>query len=358
MKSKTRYALLVFALTVIFLGIFASRSPWYGPFTEDLDIEWVENRFPETVDDDQILPFGYTLGPWPQFFYGQPIVMTMPFRPGPPKNFIPEMTQVWRPLEAELTLLGPHTVRKNWSAQKWKHCFTSPFSCIPARKALIDSILSRSGDTNLNSIVELKANWFDSLDPLGARGLHLKLIFETHTIHHYVVFTPMGVSQGFRLKGVRTLVGEDAHEILVKTLGGLKVKDELTSARDWIQRKIAAVVLSKVRRTQPTKARLTRLIQIQNWIFSLLSVNPTHLDSYFHLAGVTHLFAIELMKSSRQKNEVRFDHQEAWINHAQPLLNALIQYAKGFPDSEKAIQNMEALLQDYWIMEKRLIQGQ
>jgi hypothetical protein len=105
-----------------------------------------------------------------------------------------------------------------------------------------------------------------------------------------------------------------------------------------------------VRRITDRKLRYQRLIIIQNWIYSLLSVDPTQATPFFHLAGVTHLLAMELMKSDRKY----FENQEAWILSFKPFFETLIRYAQDFPKSEAQVKNMESLLQDILLQQSKL----
>ena len=101
---------------------------------------------------------------------------------------------------------------------------------------------------------------------------------------------------------------------------------------------------------QDPKLRLQRLIQIQNWIYSLLTVDPTHVDPFFHLAGVTHLLAMELLKSK----QVFYASQEAWILSFRPLFETLLAYTQDFPDSAEQVKNIEALLQNILFEQNKL----
>jgi hypothetical protein len=152
------------------------------------------------------------------------------------------------------------------------------------------------------------------------------------------------------LQSVKTEEGEQARVLFKKTLSGLKVKEDLQSARAWIQTKIKSVNLDQTRSIRDPKLRLERLIQIQNWIYSLLTVDPTHVEPFFHLAGVTHLLAIELLKT----DQVYFKSQEAWILSFRPLFETLLAYAKDFPNDQAIVTNIESLLQDVLVEQNKL----
>jgi hypothetical protein len=344
MKSKKALLVLLFLALGSVAYYFTLGSSLAG---KALAKEWIDNQFPEKLDEDTILPYGYTLGPWPTQFEGEPIVTKLTYQKGPPKKFLEKITQVWRPVEVELQIYGPHTVKEGMSASKWRTCFASAFICRSEKKLYLSEVF---GDRNQFDGDEIELTWFDSLDPLAARGTHLKIEALTYRIDRYTVITETGAAQTFSLKTVKGPMGDKARELFLKTLGGLKVKEDLQSARLWIQNKIRSVRLDEVKLIQDPKLRLQRLIQIQNWIYSLLTVDPTQVDPFFHLAGVSHLLAMELIKSK----QVYFHSQEAWILSFRPLFETLLEYAKDFPGNEALAKNIEALLQDLLYEQNKL----
>jgi hypothetical protein len=346
MKMKSKKALVLFLAVGIVAGFFFFTRN--SLINHPLQKEWVENQFPEKLDEDLILPFGYTLGPWPGTFLGEPIVTKLTYQKGPPEKFIERITQVWKPVEVELEIFGPKTIKPGVSASEWRACFESSFICENDKKKFLAEIYP---DQKLHAKDETTLTWFDSLDPLAARGLHLSVQTPTYRIDRYTVITEAGATQTFSLKTVKGPVGEQARDLFVKTLSGLKVKEDLASSRIWIQNKIRSVRLDEVRKIRDPKVRLARLIQIQNWIYSLLTVDPTHIEPFFHLAGVTHLLAMELLKT----NQTYFPDQEAWILNFRPLFETLLAYTKDFPEPhEELTKNIESLLQDILFEQNKL----
>jgi hypothetical protein len=348
MKSKKLWIGLVFvAIAAGAYFLYLSKNP----LAKALSIEWVENTFPEKVDEEgaqyTVLPYGYTLGAWPNYFHGEPIVTRLTYQKGPPKKFIQQMTQIWRPVEVELMLDGPKTIDATLSAQDWKNCFTQNNACLSAKKILLNYAVK---DLLARPSINISFIWFDSLDPLGARGLHTHFESETYFVDRYTLFTEKGVAQSFSLKYVKNPLGLEAKDLFLKVMGGLKVKDDLNSSRAWIQNKIETVNLDQIRKITDPKLRLTKLIQVQNWVFSHLSVDPTQVEPFFHLAGVTHLLTLDLLHS----NQEYFENQESWILSAKPLLETLISYAHDFEHSEEEVKNMEALLEDVLLVQQKM----
>ena len=337
MKSKKALTVGLLAISAC-LGIllFLNHSPLTG---NPLQTEWLENQFPTKPDDDTILPYGYTLGSWPRYFMGEPIVTQLTYQKGPPQKFIQKQIQIWKPIEVELEILGPTTILDKFGASRWKECFTTRFSCKEEKKKYLQQIFP---DQSFHSYDETRLTWIDSLDSLSPRGTHLEIKSKTYQIDRYTLITESGATQTFSFKSVQNPVGLQARELFLKTLSSLKVKEDLASSRAWIQSKVSRVQLDEVKKIIDPKLRLDRLIQIQNWIYSLLSVDPTHVEPFFHLAGVTHLLAMDLMRSKQKY----FENQEAWIGSLKPLFETLIAYVKDFPNSQNEVKNIELLLQD------------
>jgi len=344
MKSKKALIPIFSIVGTLLVGWLWMQSTLTG---HALNKEWLENQLPEKLDEDRVLPFGYTLGLWPAYFEEEPIVTKLTYQKGPPHQFLEKIIQVWRPVEVELEISGPHTIEEGMSASAWRTCFENSFECRSDKKKFLAAIYP---DENLHANDSAELTWFDSLDLLAARGTHLKIQSQTYRIDRYTVITEKGATQTFSLKTVKGPIGEKARELFVKTLSGLKVKEDLQSSREWIQNKIKSVRLDEIKNIANPKLRLVRLIQIQNWIYSLLSVDPTQIEPFFHLAGVTHLLAMELLKSKT----IYFPNQEAWILNLKPLFETLLAYSKDFPNSEAPVKNIETLLQDVLYEQNKL----
>ncbi len=335
--------LVLLALTGAFRLYLNQRAPLAGA----LEKEWLERRFPEKVDTEdagwQVLPFGYTLGPWPDRFRNEPIVTKLTYIKGPPKKFIQSITQLWRPVEAELTMMGPKTIIGGMKQGEWKNCFESSWSCSPQKRKLYELVSSDKSDGVLE-----KSTWFDHLEPDGPRGVHLHWNFPKYRIDDFIILTENGIAQNFELKTVKSEVGNDARTLLYLTLGSLRVNENLQSSREWVQNRISAVNLDGIRSQKDAKTKLTRLIHAQNRLFSMLTIDPTQVAPFFHLAGVTHLFALELMKLE----SAYFENQESWILNAKPNLDSLLKYSKDFGE-DSVPKQIEALIQDVLLQQSR-----
>ncbi len=347
MKSK-KLAILSFLL----LALLCASAFWFyrnskNPLSGVLEKEWLDQRFPEKVDTEdsiwQVLPHGYTLGPWPMRFRNEPIVTKLTYNKGPPKKFLQSITQLWQPVEAELSLLGPKTLKEGMHQSQWKECFEARWTCNTQRSEVLEYVAHKKDGAKL-----AKVTWFDHLEINGPRGIHLKWEYPQYQVDDFVIITENGIAQGFELKTVHTEIGEEARSLFYQILGSLKVKEDLAGSREWIQNKIRSVQLSQIRKQSDAKMRLTQLIEIQTWLFSLLTVDPTHITPFFHLAGVTHLFALDLLKLQT----TYFENQESWIVTAKPNLENLLKYTKDFGQNSIPSQ-VEALLQDFLLQQEK-----
>ena len=263
------------------------------------------------------------------------------------------MKQIWSPGNAELSIEGPRTPIQGYSVLQWKSCVNSYLFCLEEKKKLVDADL-RDLEKFKKKVAHI--SWFES-DALNApRGLHVEIAFETSRIDRFIVFTDKGNSQNFTLKTSLNPVGAEARELFYKVLSGMTVKDDLGEARAWIQKKIQSIQLEKVRNITDPALRYSQLIQVENALFSQLAVDPRSIAPFFHLAGVVHLLGVSLI----HEKKVYFKNQESWIIGTHPLLTALVQYVKDFPDSgpqkterEAALADMESLLEDFLLLEQK-----
>ena len=253
------------------------------------------------------------------------------------------MAQLWQPVEAELTLMGPKTLIEGKTQSDWKTCFESKWGCLSDRNLILD-YASRGKPANAFK----KATWFDHPELEGPRGVHLHWDFEKYRIDDFVLITSNGIAQGFEMKTVKSGIGIDALDLFYRTLASLKVNENLSNGREWIQNRIKSVNLSEVQNNPDSRRRLLKLIEVQNWLLSLLSVDPTKITPFFHLAGVTHLLSLELIRLQ----DHYFENQESWILSSKPNLESIYQYSKDFDDASLSKQ-IEVLLQDVLLKQQQ-----
>jgi hypothetical protein len=342
---KSRKALLaIFTLSALGALYFFFHS---SPLESSLPTELLTRTPIEKPTPESTLPFGHTMGAWPKTFRGEPIVTRLTYLKGPPLKFIDQMIQVWRPVEVELTLFGPKTLSPSLTLEDWRACFRKEFGCSHEKNLFWSKVFPerKTHDQDL-----IQASWFESAEKTGPRGVHLAIKSKTYQIDRFAMITPKGTTQIFSLKTVLSPIGLEARELFFNTIAGLTVSDDLTPGRKLIEARLKSVNIEAIKKIENPKDRLQQLILVQNWIYSHLSVDPTSIDSFYHLAGITHRLAMDLMNTQ----ERFFENQEAWILSFQPLLGTLIQYAHDFPNSENAAKSMESLLEDFLLKQSKI----
>ena len=343
MKSrKPLLAIFAFSALGAFFLYFHS-----SPLESRLPTEILTRSPEEKLDPNLILPFGYTLGTWPQSFRGEPIVTRLTYIKGPPAKFLDQMVQVWRPVEAELTLFGPKTISPNLSLEDWRNCFHQEFGCIREKQLFWEKVFPERKVYEKDLV---QASWYESTDKNSPRGVHLVIKTKTYQMDRFAVITPKGTTQVFSLKSVLSPIGLEARELFLRTIGNLTVNDDITVGRKTIESQLKSVNIDALKKIENRKERLKKLILVQNWIYSYLSVDPSSIDSFYHLAGITHRLAMDLMTAK----ERFFENQESWILSFQPLLSTLIQYARDFPNSEMPVKSMEALFEDFLLEQNKM----
>ncbi len=299
--------------------------------------------------------FGYHLAYWPVGFRGSPIVTTMDYRKGPPKNFISEMSQSWGTGQGVLRMEGPRTPKPGYGAVEWKSCLNSLF-CFSNQNLFTERLLK---DLLPERSRLVSASWFEVDVVGGARGAHLRFDLGDRELDRFVVITDRGNTQNFTLLSTKDDAGAEARALLRRILQGMRLTDDLKAPRDWIASRLKSVQLADVSRIPDPERKYWKLFEVQNLLFAQLAVDPRGMAPFFHLGGVVHLLGMSL---AREK-QTHFPNQESWSNTVQPLLTSLIQYVGDFPDSGKdqgeraaILSNLESLRQDYLLMKKKLSQ--
>ena len=356
-NSKNRIFLGFILLSFLSLGLKFAIEKRRSFFQKRLESEEIKKQFPSDLDQEHsawsTLAYGYQLGAWPTTFNGNPVFSTLNYHKGPPEKFIPEMKLIWEVGKAEISIEGPRTPIENFTAVKWKTCLQNYYFCQSKKKKFVDAALV---DLKKYHARIKKLAWFEVDGYSAPRGLHVQIILENTQIDRYTLITENGITQNFTLTASRYLIGDEARILFLQTLGSMTVKNDLSEARAWMAKKMGAVQLQKVRSIPDPKLKYWKLIQIKNILFAELAINPTLIAPFFHLAGVSHLLGTSLIREKK----TYYENQEAWIIDTTPLLSSLVKYVKDFPESQElkvertaALANMESLLQDFLLLEKK-----
>jgi hypothetical protein len=354
---QIKWVFLILSLLGIAQG---GRLWWYERHSlihGTLPEESYEVSIPEDIDRDSggfmTLSFGYHLVPWLKAFHGDPVVSTMEYQKGPPSKFITRMSQIWSPGNAEVIIEGPRTPEAGVTVNQWKSCLQSVF-CVARKNRFIEVVLKDliKQRPKLKRVV-----WFESQALDAGRGLHLEFDLDQEMLERFVMITDAGNTQNFSIRYAKNEIGEDARDQFRKLMTGFTLRDDLKTPREWISTRLKGVDLSKIALIADPKLRYQKWIETQSLLFSQIAIDPRNVAPFFHLAGVTHLLGMSLLKEKK----TYFKNQESWILLVQPLLSTLIQYVGDFPDSGKekgergaALANMDSLLQDYLLLKQKL----
>ncbi len=348
-------------LILLLLGLGQGGRIWWHERTSlihgNLGEESYEVLIPEDLDREDggymTLSFGYHLVPWPKFFQGDPVVSTMEYQKGPPSKFITRMSQIWSPGNAEVIIEGPRTPEAGMTVNQWKSCLESVF-CV-SKKNRFTEIVLRDLVKHRSKLKSLQ--WFESSALDAGRGLHLGIDLGSEWLERFVMITDSGNTQNFTLKSAKNEIGEAARTEFRKIMKGFTLRDDLKIPREWISARLKGVDLTRISSIPDAKLKYQKWIETQNLLFSQIAIDPRNVAPFFHLAGVTHMLGMSLLKEKR----TYFKNQESWILNVQPLLSALLQYAGDFPDSGKekgergaALANMDSLLQDFLLLKKKV----
>lgn len=300
----------------------------------------------------RILPYGHTLGPWPTHFRGEPVVSRLTYLKGPPKKFLETFSLIWAPVDAEISISGPKTPLPDFKRADWRECFQKNFLCSNPKKTFWSKVFP---DREMHRKSEVRATWFESGSADGPRGVHLLIRSKSDSGREqiedrFAILTPGGTLQTLSIRVSNNPVGSEARGIFMQTIGSLKVHEDLTFGRAWIAGDLKDVDLRAQKTIPEPKTRLLRLIEVQNLIFAHMSVDPSTVDSFYHLAGVTHRLALDLLRTRDQW----FKNQESWLNEFPSLLATLAKYSRDFPESNQVSERIEALLQDFLLEQSRL----
>ncbi len=343
------------------IGLAAGGRVWWSQRNSLLhgaiEEETYEIAIPEDLDRDggayMTLSFGYHLVPWPKTFNGDPVVSTMDYQKGPPLKFITRMSQIWSPGNAEVVIEGPRTPEAGVSVNQWKSCLQSAF-CVGKKQRFIEVVLR---DLVKQRSKLSKMAWFESTALDAGRGLRLEFDLGAEAMERFVMITDGGNTQNFSIRYAKNQIGEAARDQFRKVMKGFTLRDDLQTPREWISTRLKTVNLSKISAIPDPALRYQKWIETQNLLFSQIAVDPRAVAPFFHLAGVTHLLGMSLLKEKK----TYFKNQESWSLLVQPLLSTLIQYVGDFPETGKqkgersaALANMDSLLQDYLLLKKKL----
>ncbi len=246
-----------------------------------------------TPDSHQLhVPIFYSILNLPKTFMEQPVTYELSYQAGPPNHFI---AQIRGHLSSNILLSfdGPRTPDPVIDRKIIRSCFTSTFSfqCLATRQRTLQTWTQ---DLMSESSKEWSLQWFQVLDAsIGAdeqtQGIHVSTKTENHILDHWILIQPSGTQQVIHLARPPTPEGQKAFEQVSQSIASLRNYPELQYGRELIDRTLGEVQLDSMKNESDPAIRLSKLMETQILLISKVSVEPSSLDSFFHLAGISTL---------------------------------------------------------------------
>ncbi len=276
--------------------------------------------------DWMVAPFFYSIGAWPKLFGGQPILYSLPYEKGPPRQFVGHIIARWDMPDTQLTLEGPWTPESGVTPAALQRClaegfFTSGFECIRIRKL---SLLKHLGAMEALHPSAWELRWFEVDNPAipkaeRPRGFFISATGSDRAQDRYVLINSKGTQQALILDRPLGSKGMAARKLLEETVRSQRVSDDLNTGRAWADRELQTIQLEALKNAQlDPHILIAKLAEIQVLLLSKISVDPKSFEAFYHLGGTSFLLAQEARK---QKN---LD----WSAVAKPLVRNSLRYGQ------------------------------
>ncbi len=332
-------AVLLFFIKGKDFHLIRAKSEWVETFSPDASSiaanEWIH------------LPFGVTIAWFPLKYAAEPVWVSIPYQPGPPKHFIGHITMHLQSGEIELTVDGPLTIDKTLGDADWKQCFESWFKCSEAKQKALDLLLR-----DFPALSNYELSWFQNRNKDFASGIRIHFEKNKMVWDKVAVVSPLGAFTVLTFKRPKHLTNE-ADQTFEQVVQSLQSRDlqQLGQAQAEIALLISSVRLNAIQQITDLKQRMGELSKAQVLLASNLSVQPNLADPFFHFGGVSHMLGIQLLNA----RERIFTNQEAWSNYAEPNLQAMALYLNDFEKSTREQKNLEELIKDLAYQRQKLL---
>jgi hypothetical protein len=159
------------------------------------------------------------------------------------------------------------------------------------------------------------------------------------------MITARGTHQTFVLDYPMNEVGEAARNDFKNSVRSLRVSDDLTPGRIWVDQSLEKVDLRDVSKLGESMDAIQRLAEIQSLLVARISVDPKTYDTYFHLAGTALMLgraAVKLRQFSPPQGNPELAAE--LLSVAKPTVQTAQHYAQDVAPKDKR----NALLQNFW----------
>jgi hypothetical protein len=146
-------------------------------------------------------------------------------------------------------------------------------------------------------------HWFQVDNPAlpieeQTQGVWITARTRTRRIQKAVLITQAGTQQSIQVT-LPLLVAEeaaasspdvkDSRELLEKILGSMRISDDLLIGRAWIDRELENTQSGALTLVTSPEERLKKILELQVPLFSKISTDPSAIEAYYHLGGLTQL---------------------------------------------------------------------
>lgn len=282
-------------------------------------------------------PFFYHLGLWPSQFDDEAVHYSLTYERGPPKRFVGKITaHLGKDRKTQLTIEGPKTPVSEQSQARLRECFTlrSPsLSCAFVRFRGIKRHLEEMQEQGAKSF---HVQWFQvsqSQIPIEdqTQGIYLTSEFTRGRSRkrdaggiqdRFILVNAAGLHQSLILDRADDAIGSKAFQLTQQIVGSLRSFRDLDAGRAWVNQELQKVQLAGLNSIQDAAALSLRLAEVQGLLISRVSVEPSHFETYFHLAGTSLLMgtlrgAVDGVPSQRQ---IALDNLSAAFRFARDVL--------------------------------------
>ncbi len=295
------------------------------------------------------LPFFYTLGAWPKNFSttidlerNRPVLYTIPYEKGPPKNFAGKIIARWELPDILITIEGPKTPLSLNDLGQYKSCILDfkklplplMVQCAKIREKVLHRHLSELAKVNP---VKYKIQWVEIANPHiqpaeWVRGIFLTGIGKRYSQDRMILITPNGAHQTFILNRPSNERGELALKLFKQTLGTMRVSSKLRYGRALVNRKLSQAKIKSLKPTEDPYDFMDRLSEIQALLLAKISVDPKNFEAYYHLGGTSYLMfqeTIKLRNTERFQSDLKLAQRiNDWTACVKPMIQSAYLFAK------------------------------
>lgn len=302
------------------------------------------------------LPFFYTIGSWPLLYGTEVIFHGLPYKKGPPQQFIPAVTARWSMPHTKLTIEGPKTKTNFIDREKLRRCFLTYFECGEIREQTLGRHVREMKDLELENF---ELSWIEVDNPAlpqdrVPRGFLLVAHNEHQMQQRAILINSVGAHQTLILDQPYGVPDQSATDIFHKILGSLEVHSNLNTGIALANTELSKINLKNVESIENPQLLAQDISKIQLVLLSKISVDPKDAQSFYHLGGTAFMLANHAHLSRTKRTQIASPdlllRMNEWMAVAKPLIRSAYLYMKDIDGSGDNTTRMEQM----WIETKKL----